>query len=169
LPSLRQLNTTKGLLDSIEGVIMKRPDLFPIATGNAAQDGVAVTTARAKFLALTNPMSPMKGTDADVATLESNRVGLPSTVRAFGDVGNIAIPEQRIAAESIGLTPSTREAALARVENIRALLNGPIAQAGLPPLVSQFAAEKLPAAPGAPPMSETERRLRERYSIPAPR
>ena len=123
LPAMSQMRTTAALLDSIETIIRKRDDLFPPLTGKTAVDALKVTAARAKYESLTNSLSPLKGTDVDVATFDSNLIAMPATVRAFGDVGQIPIQEREISAQAIGMRAGGKQAALARIENIRALLN----------------------------------------------
>ena len=131
LPAMSQMRTTAALLDSIETIIRKRDDLFPPLTGKTATDALKVTAARAKYESLTNSLSPLKGTDVDVATFDSNLIAMPATVRAFGDVGQIPIQEREISAQAIGMRAGGKQAALARIENIRALLNARLEAQGV--------------------------------------
>lgn len=76
-------------------IIDRRPDLFPKPTGNALKDAANVKIAQAKYQAL-----KLAGTDTDIATLETLVGVLPTYVRSFGDVGNIADREREAAKEA---------------------------------------------------------------------
>lgn len=120
---LGPLKTFGGVLDAMEATIKQRDDLFPPLTGNSVRDALAVTNARIQYGLLTSEKSPLAGTDAQVAAFESNRIGIPTGARAFSEVGNLAQAEQAIVAQSIGLGAQGKQAALARLANIRQLIN----------------------------------------------
>ena len=124
---LGPLKTFGGVLDAMEATIKSRGDLWPTLTGNPVRDAAAVTEARVKYRLYASQRSPLYGTDSDISQFESNRIGIPTGARAFSEVGNLAQAEQAIVAESIGLGAEGKQAALARLDNIRRLIN-----AGLP-------------------------------------
>jgi hypothetical protein len=137
---LSYMRTVQEQLQSAENVIRSRPDLWPTLAARkdakdkslSGKDMLAVSQARAKYAALTSPISPAKGTDPDVAQFQSNLVAMPGLVKTMGDAGNVAIVEQQVAAASSGMNGgASREAALAAINNVRNLINGRLAQAGV--------------------------------------
>lgn len=131
--SLSQGRVVKGMLDELESIIVKRPDLFPVkATGGTVLDD-ALRLGKAKGYSM---IPGAKDYDADLARLSSLSITLPSAVKAFGDTANIAVKEREIAEQATGLRPGMQDAALARVDLIRRMINDSIQTAGFPPFPS---------------------------------
>lgn len=126
-PVIRQAQTTKTSLDTYERIVLSRADIFPPSTGSTAKDLGAITLATAKYKAKAK-------TDPQIGELDTLKLSLPNTVRLFGDTGNIAVAEREIASAALGLGPSTREQALARLDLVRSLVNQNLEVNGLPPI-----------------------------------
>lgn len=149
IPAIKQLNTVKSMLDEAEKVIESRPDLFPPSVKSLVMDNIKVAKSASLYLA-------GKKTDADIGNLEALKVALPTTVKAFGDTGNVAVKEREITDAALGLSPSTKEAAMARINTIRRLVNASAATAGFPSLVGRQGAAA-PAAAGPSTLSRGDK------------
>ena len=119
------LVTVREALAALVGVVARRSDLYPVKPSL-----VAVQKARN----VTWPLAFASG-DPDTAIIGSLQAALPTFVRAFGDVGNIAYVEQQLHAEALGLKGDSRPAAVNRVKTILNMVNTRLHKDGLKPLV----------------------------------
>ena len=162
LPALKSFGTA---LQEMEKIILKREDTWPKLTENKLKNAAAILKARANFALATGigkipytgvEISPLAGTDAELGRFASMLITRATAVRSFGDVGNLAEVEQAVASEALALHRATsREDALARIDNIRNLINSKL-PAGMMWQMTPYKSEapgQAPAqkAPAAPP------------------
>lgn len=130
-----------GELDRIEGIVQRRPDLFPPSQG-MVPDLLSTTMAKAKA-------AWTAGTDPDVAAI---RRGLapygPALSRYSGDTGNTALAERFSNLEAFGAAPSTREVATTLIGDLRRLMRDNLANYRLDP--SRFGFKPSGPGPGGP-------------------
>jgi hypothetical protein len=129
LPALRQANGVKTMFEEMDKIIAKRPDLFPIKTGQKAKD--AYNLGKANLYWNTPGVSNY---DADVARLTALRVELPNVIKAFGDAANVAVAERSMTEAGVGIGPAMQDAAQARIDMLRKLMSSNLETAGLPAL-----------------------------------
>src|SRR5262245_30737361 len=128
IQAVAQARVVKGMFGEIDQIMARRPDLYPTTTGDKVKDAYNLTKATAYF-----KIPGIAKYDRDLARLEAITAALPTLVKAFGDTANIAVAERYIAERSIGLTPSMRDAAQARIDTLRGFMNEAMSGNGLEP------------------------------------
>ena len=118
----RSLLTVRETLTKLVDVIQRRADLYP-------REGL-VPVQQARLA--TWPLAKARGAP-DAATVGALVSALPTFVRAFGDVGNIAYVEQLLHKEALGLQGDSRIAGLHRVKTVLDLVNSRLQSEGLKP------------------------------------
>jgi len=110
------IDTVKQLMD----LINKNENIFP----SVEKRGASV----AYILTGWNRLRDAAGADAvdtTLAELKSMRAKLVPLIKAFGDTGNVAVREAEMAAEGLGLKPTSKESAMVTAKSIlRGLVAG---------------------------------------------
>ena len=125
LKKLPQILTTRASLDRLEEIVLSSP-YWPASSGNAFKDIGLVAAASVKYTAQSR-------TDPRIGEVESLKITMPGTIKLFGDSGNISEAERAMAESALGLQPSTREQAIARIDAIRSMVDNTVEPMGLGP------------------------------------
>ena len=110
---INRVPTAVRALQELKQLQTSSPDLFP----SVEERGQAAVLAITGF----NRLRQFAGgaiVDEGLAKLKALRATIVPIIKAFGDTGNIAVREAEVAAEALGLAPTSRESAQVQIEII---------------------------------------------------